>query len=73
MRAGYCQITCGRCACCKSVADVLQSNNANSLIQAARIAGLEKQLTSPASMFTLLAPTDAAFTAALAKLSERFK
>jgi len=51
---------------------VLQSNNANSLIQAAQLAGMDKQLASPASMFTLLAPTDAAFTAALKKLSERW-
>ena len=49
---------------------MLQHKDANMLLQAAQLAGLDKQLAAPASMFTLLAPTDDAFMAALPDLGD---
>ena len=65
---GYCQISCGNCSCCSTFAQVLQSNGASQFLHAANAVGLKGNLSSPASAFTILAPTDAALDAALAKL-----
>lgn len=68
--AGYCQITCSRCKCCSSFSDLLQKKGLTSLLDAARAAGLGAQLDSPGTMLTLLAPTNAAFSAALSQLGK---
>lgn len=62
---GYCQITCGRCSCCDSFKEVLTKLGATTLLAAAEAANLTSNLTNPGSHFTLLAPTNAAFAAAL--------
>lgn len=70
LHAGWCQITCGRCSCCEPVAKVAQDQGLTSLLAAVQTAGLSSQFNAPASQFTLLAPTDAAFTAALPALGQ---
>ena len=67
---GYCQISCGRCDCCSTLVEVLGNNSLSFLAQAADIAGLSAQLSPPGTSLTLLAPTDAAFEAALPALGE---
>ena len=61
MLTGYCQITCGRCNCCKNFKDVLSDLGATTLLAAAQAANLTNNLTDPGTMWTLLAPTNAAF------------
>eukprot|EP00884_Botryococcus_braunii_P004584 jgi/Botrbrau1/14126/Bobra.182_3s0069.1 len=65
---GYCQITCSRCNCCSTLSDLLQKNGLTSIVDAARAAGLGPQLDAPATMLTLLAPTNEAFNAAVTQL-----
>ncbi|KAL4859409.1 hypothetical protein ACK3TF_000516 [Chlorella vulgaris] len=66
---GFCQISCSRCNCCQSPAEVLQQLGATRFLQAANATspGLTDLLTHPGWTGTLLVPTDAAFDAALAQ------
>lgn len=68
--SGYCQITCSRCKCCSTFSDLLQKKGLTSVLDAARAAGLGSQLDVPGTMLTLLAPTNAAFSAALSQLGK---
>lgn len=78
--SGYCDISCGRCDCCKTYADMLPAVGSSFFLQMVDAAGLKANLTSPAYSFTILAPSNAAvdeylaaseltFTSALANLS----
>jgi uncharacterized surface protein with fasciclin (FAS1) repeats len=63
---GYCDISCGRCKCCKTYAEMLPAVGSNLFLQMANAAGLKANLTSPAYSFTILAPPDAAIMKYLA-------
>lgn len=65
MRAGYCQLTCGKCGCTSTITQVLQKLQANTFLQAATQTGMKAQFDLPGFTATVLAPSDAAFTTAL--------
>jgi len=60
VESGFCDISCGRCDCCKTYAEMLPTKKANLFLQMANAAGLKANLSSPAYSFTILAPPDAA-------------
>ena len=66
--AGYCQISCGRCDCCSTLAQVLGNSSLALLAAAADRAGLSPHLSQPGTMLTLLAPTDEALETAAQSL-----
>lgn len=68
-------MSCSRCNCCQSPYDVLQRLGATRFLQAANASspGLTDLLMHPGWTGTLLAPTDAAFDAALAQYRERLR
>ena len=63
---GYCQITCGRCACCSPLADVLKREGLNEFAWALSLAGLGGDAAEPGWMMVALAPTDGALRSFLA-------
>ena len=54
------QITCGRCKCCKPVADTLRSAGLTSILTAAKGTPYETAFADPAWMGVVLAPKDGA-------------
>jgi len=67
---GFCQISCSRCNCCQSPAEVIQSNGGSRFLQAASASNpsLTELLNHPGFVGTILVPTDAAFDAAISQL-----
>jgi uncharacterized surface protein with fasciclin (FAS1) repeats len=67
---GFCQISCSRCNCCQSPAEVIQSNGGSRFLQAASAANppLTELLSHPGFVGTILVPTDAAFDALISKV-----
>ncbi|GAX80921.1 hypothetical protein CEUSTIGMA_g8356.t1 [Chlamydomonas eustigma] len=56
---GYCQISCGRCACCSTFAEVLTSK-APMFLWMLNLTSFGPLITRPGYYATLLAPTDSA-------------
>lgn len=66
---GYCQISCGRCRCCPSLADVMRGRGLNMFLWAITFTWeVDRYLAMPGYMATVLAPTDGAWWAALNKM-----
>jgi uncharacterized surface protein with fasciclin (FAS1) repeats len=67
---GFCQISCSRCNCCQTPAEVIQSNGGSRFLQAASAAtpSLTELLNHPGFVGTILVPTDTAFDAAISEL-----
>ena len=56
---GYCQVTCGRCSCCKPLWDTMQGMSDLSMFRDyASAVGLTDDLKNPGIMWTVLAPTN---------------
>jgi uncharacterized surface protein with fasciclin (FAS1) repeats len=60
----FCQMSCSRCSCCVSAAEIIASLGGRRFLQAAEAAGLTQLLSHPGFEGTVLMPTDAAFEAA---------
>lgn len=67
---GYCQISCGRCDCCKSMDKILKQQGLNMFAWALNFTEYGEYIAMPGFMATLLAPTDDAMNDMLGKLGE---
>ncbi|MEW5313723.1 MAG: hypothetical protein WDW38_005264 [Sanguina aurantia] len=65
---GYCQISCGRCDCCKSMEKILKQQGLNMFAWALNFTEYGEYIAMPGFMATLLAPTDDAMNDMLGKL-----
>lgn len=65
---GYCQISCGRCDCCKSLGILLEENGLDMFAWALNFTEYGPYTLRPGFMATLLAPTNDAMNTMLAKL-----
>jgi hypothetical protein len=68
---GYCQITCGRCDCCPTLAEAAEAAGLTEFLWAMnRSTSRVEALTQPGYMVTLLAPSNGAMNDLFDKLGE---